>query len=209
MQVVRRTASEVGLPAELIPGAVLLVRRAEALGFGTGSDVDLRTRLDGVLAAIDAGQVVAVDINSIRRGLNEPVSDQAELSRQLHRLFEALGESRAPQQEAQELLRVFGAEQLAELLVVSPTSVRRYARGQRRPPRVIADRLHWLALLVGCLNGTYNDFGVCRWFERPRAALDGSTPKQALLASPDWTPNSDGARELELLAQALIGMAVT
>lgn len=205
----RQIAPGGGLPSELIPGAVLLVRRAEALGFGTGSEVELRTRLDGVLAAIDAGQVVAVDINSIRRALNEPGSDPAELSRQLHRLFEALGESRAPQQEAQELLRVFGVEQLAELLVVSPTSVRRYARGQRRPPRVIADRLHWLALLVGCLNGTYNDYGVRRWFERPRAALDGSTPKQALLASPDWTPNSEGARELELLALALIGMAVT
>ena len=65
---------------------------------------------------------------------------------------------------------------LAALLGVSPISVRRYAKGERRCSDAVAARLHWLALLIDQLEGTYNAYGIRRWFQRPRAALDGQPP---------------------------------
>lgn len=107
------------------------------------------------------------------------------------------------------LVKTFGVEQLAELLKISPTSVQRYARGEREAPAAVVERLHWLALIVGYLRGTYNDLGVRRWFERPRTALGGKSPKEALLTDKAWTPGSEGARRLEAPAKATIGLPAT
>lgn len=107
------------------------------------------------------------------------------------------------------LLECFGDEQLAELLQISPSSIQRFARGGRTIPEPVEDRLHWLALVVGHLSRTYNSLGVRRWFERPRTALGGKSPKETLLTDTAWTSDSDGAREVGELARALIGMPVT
>lgn len=204
-----RAEGGIGLRSELIFISLRLVHRASAMGLASGSTRDLRLRLGDVLAAIHSSRVVAGDVVSIRKAVHDPSSDPEQVAQQLRRLFEALGESRAPQQEAKEFHRIFGAEQLAELLVVSPESLCRYARGARKAPSLVADRLHWLTLVVGDLNGTYNEFGVRRWFGRPRAALGGVSPQQMLLASAEWRPDSVGAREVERLAIPLFGMPAT
>jgi hypothetical protein len=38
----------------------------------------------------------------------------------------------------------------------------------------VAERLHWLAMVVADLAGSYNALGIRRWFERPRALLGGA-----------------------------------
>ena len=84
-------------------------------------------------------------------------------------------------------------EDLAELLGISLSSLRRYSSKQRETPDDVADRLHFVALLTSDLTGAYNDMGVRNWFSRKRALLDGKAPKNLLHG--DWRPGSRaGAR---------------
>jgi hypothetical protein len=97
---------------------------------------------------------------------------------------------------------------LAALLGIGAISVRRYAKGERRCPDAVAARLHWLALLIDQLEGTYNAYGIRRWFQRPRAALEGQAPQDRLKG--DWDPDDDAVRPLVALAQsASLGLVAT
>jgi len=198
-----------GLRLEEIPAALLALQRGEAMGIAPTGEVDINRRLASFLAAVQEQHIGMRHVHGIRRALSNPQSDAREVIDEFKGLFDALGENPAPQQESRALLRIFDADQLAELLVISPTSMQRYARGDRQPPEAVVERVHWLALVVGYLTGTYNRYGVRRWFERPRQALGGVSPKQALLNHPEWTPDSEGARRVEELAKSLIGMPVT
>jgi hypothetical protein len=82
-------------------------------------------------------------------------------------------------------------------------SLRRYAAKSRTIPDLVAARLHFLALVVGDLGGAYNDFGIRRWFERPRSQLDGKAPRQ-ILRGP-WTPDDAVVQTLRALAADLAG----
>ncbi len=78
-----------------------------------------------------------------------------------------------PDRELTELGQVFDLDALARLIGSSSVSLRRYQAGTRRVPARLAERLHWLALVVGDLRGAYNEVGVRRWFERARSGLGG------------------------------------
>lgn len=108
-----------------------------------------------------------------------------------------------PQPEIRELLTTFDAEELAGLVGASQSSLRRYALGARTTPDDTAARVHWLAKVVGDLRGAYNAAGVRRWFERPRAQLDGRPPRALLLGG--WDPDDPGPRAVRDLARALSG----
>lgn len=105
------------------------------------------------------------------------------------------------------LARVLEAEQLASLLGISATSLRRYASGERGTPDDVAARLHHLALIVGDLAGAYNEVGIRRWFDRTRAALDGQSPA-ALLAG-GWNPDDPAPRKVRALARSLVTLSAT
>lgn len=192
-----------------MPAALLALQRGEAMGLTTSDEADLGKRLDTFLTTLLQQQIGTRYVVNIRRLLANPASDPRQVAEEFKGLFEALGENPAPQQEAGALLKIFAVEQLAELLRISPTSVQRYARGEREAPGPVVERLHWLALIVGYLTGTYNEYGVRRWYERPRTALNGESPKEILLADAEWTPSSEGARRVEALAKATIGMPAT
>ena len=64
----------------------------------------------------------------------------------------------------------------------------------------MAARLHGLALLIQQLEGTHNAFGIWRWFQRPRASLDGQAPQDLLQG--DWDPEDAPIRAILVLAQA-------
>jgi hypothetical protein len=98
---------------------------------------------------------------------------------------------------------VFGDDMLVELLGVGASSLRRYAGGERATPDEVAARLHWLAMVVADLAGAYNDFGIRRWFERPRSQLDGKSPRQTLGSA--WTPEDAAAAQVRALAGVLAG----
>jgi hypothetical protein len=120
---------------------------------------------------------------------------------------DALEESPVPARELPALIDLFGLEELAALLDTSPSSLRRYASGQRNTPDVIAARAHFLSGVVGDLRGAYNEFGVRRWFVRERSALGGRSPKKVLRKG--WVPDSSDVREVRDLARALVASPAT
>ena len=69
-------------------------------------------------------------------------------------------------------------------------------------PEDLAVRLRFLALVVDDLLGAYNEIGVRRWFDRPRALLDGRTPAGLLL--PGWRPEDGNPRRVQDLARSLV-----
>jgi len=129
------------------------------------------------------------------------------LERALDQLNNALEESPAPEFEWNRLAEVLGLELLGRLLNVSAASVRRYKAAARTTPDDVADRLHFLSLIVGDLSGAYNEIGIRQWFERKRAQLDGRTPMDWLRAR--WKPSQPGPRRVQDLARALVASPAT
>jgi uncharacterized protein (DUF2384 family) len=184
---------------------------------------DIARRADA-MGILDGDTVTTVDAATVRRLLTHartagvarmPVIEvgalesptQAELASLLSLLMAALERSPVPAHEWPSLSRVFEPEQLAGLVHVSASSLRRYQHGARQTPDDVAERLHFLALVVADLAGAYNDIGIRRWFERPRALLGGKRPA-ALLAG-DWDPEGPGAQKVRHLAQSLVAVSAT
>ena len=128
---------------------------------------------------------------------------QQALALGLQRLAEALEDSAAPAAEWPAMRAIFGDDVLGTLLEVSPASLRRYASAERATPQPVAERLHWLALVVADLAGAYNDFGMRRWFERPRSQLGGKSPRQLL--GRGWNIDGVAATRVRALASVLRG----
>ena len=180
-------------------------RRAEAMGLlesgaaradaGAIRQLATRVRLAGIAA-------VAADLLN-----NVEVPSPAETASLLRTMIAALEASPVPQYEWNGVARVFGADDLAPLLKVSVSSLKRYQSGERDTPDPIAARLHWLALTVGDLAGSYNDIGIRRWFHRKRARLGGRAPL-ALLRG-DWDPDDEGPAQVRLLARELVSLTAT
>src|ERR671930_296716 len=101
------------------------------------------------------------------------------------------------------------ADQLSSVSLdnVSVTSLKRYVSGERDTPDPVAARLHWLALIVGDLAGSYNDIGIRRWFQRKRTRLDGRAPIAFLKG--DWDPDEEGPRRMRQLASELVSLSAT
>lgn len=118
------------------------------------------------------------------------------------RTMESIESSPMPEQEWEPLLELLGDEILGKLTGVSDSSMRRYRIGERKTPDEVAVRLHFTALIVADLLGSYNAFGVRRWFGRPRAQLHGAAPLETL--EPDWTPEDSGPQAIRELAAALL-----
>jgi len=121
----------------------------------------------------------------------------------VEQLVAVLDESPAPASEWAPMRAVFGDDVLGDLLGIAPASLRRYGAADRSTPQATAERLHWLAMVVSDLAGSYNDFGMRRWFERPRTQLGGKSPRTLLGAR--WTPDAKAAQQVRALAAALSG----
>jgi hypothetical protein len=141
-------------------------------GLGAGSAIGTSERLAGAL-------LVAV----------KQINDQIEMSPQ-------------PGGEWAPAVATVGEDLLASLLGVSVSSVRRYAAGSRGTPQDVAERLHFVALVMADLAGSYNDFGIRRWWARPRSQLGGRAPA-ALLG--EFDPNGQEAADVARLAASLAG----
>jgi hypothetical protein len=118
-----------------------------------------------------------------------------------------LEESPVPDLEWPRMRDVLGLELLGKLVGVSPASARRYLAGERETPDDVAGRLHFIALVVGDLAGTYDELGIRRWFERPRSALDGRSPRERLGVKFD--PDGPDAKAVAHLSRSLAGAAAT
>jgi hypothetical protein len=204
-------------PDSLPPwGAVLgaaiaaLVTRSVAMGVLAGTPV---TRLDAAVVKRLATALQRHGIGSNAGILLAPLvaepaqtidaATQRRLEEGLSHLNEALEASATPSAEWPSMREVFGDELLLDLLGVGATSLRRYASGERTTPDDVAARLHWLAMVVADLAGAYNNFGIRRWFERPRSQLQGKSPRQVLGNA--WSPDDEAASRVRSLASVLSG----
>lgn len=185
--------------------AIEVWRRAEGMGLVEGN----ASRLD----AADVTRLLQrVSDAGIARGPalhfdNAEPPSVAEAESLLKLVIAALDSSPAPKFEWPAVSRVIDAEQLAALLHVSVSSLKRYASGERDTPDEVAARLHHVALIVGDLAGAYNEVGVRRWFERKRTALNGKAPAALLVG--DWNPDDASPQKVRELARSLVALGAS
>lgn len=165
---------------------------------------------DSTLVAIVMGHLSRA--GSVRRtvvegGVDAVARDPARVVGLLNGASATLDDSPLPGQEWIVLRDTLGDDLLARLCRISVITLRRYASSSRPTPDVVAQRLHALALIVADLRGVYNDYGIRRWFQRPRAQLEGLAPADFL--PPDWTLDGPQAMALRDLAGALRGSPAT
>jgi uncharacterized protein (DUF2384 family) len=121
----------------------------------------------------------------------------------IHAFLDALIGSPRPAAEIASLLAIFGYGELERLSGASEGSLRRYAAEARVTPDPVARRVHFLATIVAILRGSFNEFGIRRWFERPHPALDGTPPAELLTVGVE----PDDERGQTVLAAALALLA--
>lgn len=126
-----------------------------------------------------------------------------ELSRSITVLYEAIEGSPMPESEWNSMRELLKDDLLERLLDVSRQSIQRYAAGARDTPQDVAERLHAVALIASDLAGSYNEFGIRRWFDRPRAQLGHKSPAAILRGG--WNPDGELPRQVRALAAELSG----
>lgn len=198
---------------EIVGPALGVLKRAGAMGLLTKSldRLDLAAFREVVRSLHKAG--IARDADPGARFLGAEARprelDRVELLRFVKSLTDALEGSPAPAFEWERMISLFQPEQqqLADLLGISLSSLRRYRSKQRDTPDDVAARLHFLALLTGDLAGAYNDAGVRNWFLRKRALLEGRAPKDLL--RDEWRPGDSGPERVRTLVRSLAAGSVT
>lgn len=108
-----------------------------------------------------------------------------------------------PDGEWTPVVDALGEDLVADVLGISVSSVRRYLAKSRPTPQAVAERLHFIALLLADLAGSYNEYGLRRWFRRQRDALGGRRPVELL--GVDFDPDGTDADALRSLAASLAG----
>jgi hypothetical protein len=189
---------------DLYPRATRFLRRADAMGL-----------LEGKIEELSPDSVRRVARKLSRRGLasdvavrlSGPSPSRDEFARYLDAALAALDESPVPEAELNKLSSVLGHELLTDLLEISAASLQRYQTGNRETPDLVADRAHFLTAVIAALEGTYNEFGVRRWFERPRSVFGGRSARQLLARR--WTSRDEAARQVLSAAESLQQLGAT
>jgi hypothetical protein len=187
----------------VLDGLLGLLSRATVMGLLPGKSI-VRIDAQSIRRVFDALQRGGL-LGAQRARLNvllEPKALRLEAGQDagaaLQQVIAVLEESPFPASEWKSMRQVFDDDVLADLLRISVSSLKRYASGERTTPTAIADRLHWLAMVVSDLAGSYNEYGVRRWFLRERSQLDGRSPRAML--GPRWQSNDAAARRVRALA---------
>jgi hypothetical protein len=188
---------------QLYPRATRFLRRADAMGL-----------LDEPIQELSADVVRRVARMLSKRGLASDLAARLSLApsrddfvRYLDAALRALDESPVPEAELAKLDSILGQGLLIGMLDISVASLQRYQSGDRDAPDAIAERAHFLTSVIAALEGTYNDFGVRRWFDRPRSVFSGRTARQLLSRS--WTPSGAPARSVLAAAESLQDLGAT
>lgn len=151
-----------------------LVARAQLMGClpdGVHGVVQLDgPLLEGVRTCFRTAGIAAMPVVQL------PDANEDELEQVLDETLAAVDASPYPAGEWQPVRKLLDDDLLSRLLGISDSSLRRYASGARETPDDAAWRLHVVARILASLLGSYNAYGIRRWLERPRAALEGRTP---------------------------------
>lgn len=189
---------------DLYPRATRLLRRADAMGLLDEPIRELSTEAMRKVARKLSQQGLAGDL-AARLTTGKPSA--SDLSRYLDAALLALEESPVPAAELTRLNATLGHELLSGLLEISAASLQRYQSGERQVPDVIAERAHYLTSVTSALEGIYNEFGVRRWFERPRSTFSGKSARQLL--GRDWIPTGEAAHRILAAAESLADLGAT
>jgi hypothetical protein len=181
-------------------------RRADAMGI-LGAEPVQRFDVPTARRVAERARAAGVGRVPVAELANVDVPNPAEVQAVLRLLITALEQSPVPQLEWRSVSRVLEPEQLASLLAISLSSLRRYQNGERGTPDDVAARLHFIALVIGDLAGAYNEIGIRRWFQRKRTQLGGRSP--ASLFGEGWDPDDGGPRKVRSLAAALVSLSAT
>jgi hypothetical protein len=205
MTVVRKTSVQAP-PADLRRLLFEASRRAEAMGLIPSDAVtDAEPATVRLLASrVRRAGIAAAAADQLH---NVEAPSDEDVAALLKTLIAALEASPVPKFEWGGLGRVFDPEDLSALINVSVSSLKRYQSGERDTPDDVAARLHFLALVVGDLAGSYNVIGVRRWFQRKRSLLDGRAP--VALLKGDWDPDDEGPMRVRQLARELVSLSAT
>jgi hypothetical protein len=189
--------------------ALTLVGRAQAMGLLPFREEETavldRALLDELARELRRHGVASVASASLARAARVEPIDEPELVAALHATIQALDASPHPEGEWAPARELLEDALLADLLAISVSSLRRYAGGERRTPDAVAWRLHVVARLLAALIGSYNDYGVRRWFQRPRKTLGGATPADVLARA--QSEDDPQLRQTVELADELTGPA--
>src|SRR5213595_139507 len=192
--------------AEAASLALSLVARAQTMGFLPQREgrVELnRDFLEELAGLLRRRGVASMATASLTQAMQAETLNDVELIDALRATLDAVDASPHPEGEWAPARELLGDELLARLLRVSGSSLRRYAAGNRRTPDEVAWRLHLVARLLAALVGSYNDYGMRRWFERRRSALDGATPAELLVRA--RTEDDERLEAVLALAEQLTG----
>jgi hypothetical protein len=186
---------------ELASRALRLLSRAEYIGCRTTVPTVLnRQAIAAVGRCLRKAKLPSAKWGQLLAG-GEHLS-AARLREVVDAMNEQIEMSPLPGGEWDPLVKTLGEELLGTLLGISVSSVRRYHAGVRATPQAVAERLHVVALLVADLAGSYNEFGIRRWFTRPRTALASRRPVDLLGAGFD--PETNEVNDVQRLAASLI-----
>ena len=181
--------------AELdVTAAYRLAQRAQLLGFL--ADPQLLTT---PATAARFGKDLAAKLAEVGVGRGE-VAD-------LKQLLGLVDANPQPDREWVPLRGLLGDELLGRLLGISQSSLARYAGAHRPTPDVVAARLHVLAMVCADLRAGYNEYGIRRWFVRPRPSLEGASVADVL--GPVWDPDGPAAGHVRELAASVLSIGAT
>lgn len=185
------------------------IRCADAMGLLPSQSTPVQ-RLDlpalrKLLAHVRAAGIAQQPIEDLAHAKDAPLAGR--LAGLLERVNEALRESPSPIKEWPRSEAILGQDLLSRLLGISESSLRRYRSGHRATPDDVANRLHFIALVISDLLGAYNDIGVRRWFDRPRPQLSGKTPADLLVGA--WCSSDSGPSSVRRLAESLTASSAT
>jgi hypothetical protein len=177
--------------------AVVATRLAELMGLyhrAPGQTIDRRTVSEVIRAAAGHG---------LAEGLAARVDPSGADDSAVFELLRSLRQSPSPAAEIPSLTGILGAATVQSLVGASDASLRRYAAEDREAPDPVAQRVHYVATLVAILRGSFNEFGIRRWFDRPNPFLSGRAPATCLPGTFD--PDDRGPREVLRAAGELLG----
>jgi transcriptional regulator with XRE-family HTH domain len=184
-----------------------LLSAADGIGLismtGTPEKPDLAVLQEVLRRLAEAGVAQSFIVRLREMG----AADSSKSGELVRGVLDALRGSPLTDYEWPAMTRIFGAEELARLLRISESSLSRYANGSRSTPDPVAERLHFIALIVGDLRGAYNEVGVRRWFHRHRTSLEGRAPIELL--GDDWMPDEEGPEAVRELAHSLLFASAT
>lgn len=184
-----------------------LVSRGQVMGFlprdpapETRLDLAFIGRIGDCLAATGVAQESAL---ALVRAAEPARWDARRVGEELRRTIDAVDASPQPDGEWGPARDLLGDDLLARLLAISSSSLRRYASRERPTPDEVAWRLHSVSRVLAALIGSYNSYGVRRWFDRERVALDGRAPAE-LIAGAEAEDDA-GIVAVIALAESLAG----